>query len=335
MAKTKTAPETVTTSETTTENKTYKKRFLVADVGTKGATPFAFHVEGGLVRIPNMLPAKEDKEPMLVTSLAIGMGCWAMLARAKGEDKPEDEGAPFIGITLHGKLAEKFSKDATVKGMKFAVSGELKTYMGKNKDGVEEKRVEIDVINYVIASGPDAKRTMRIAAAPRTYTAKNGTVQSDSNALLLTGKICNIQPLTASAKSGKPFLRAGFSMVVPAKKVFDLVNTNKAGEYAEDEKKIMNIVFFGPSAETKAKFLKNGMTVAITGRVGEDTYEGKTNYTAYPTTLTVVSWPEEEAKVDDGEEHPADKQAAVTQAAAATNEAFAELTDEDDDELPF
>ena len=109
------------------------------------------------------------------------------------------------------------------------------------------------------------------------------------------------------------------------KKVYDLASTGKVGEYADDAPSILNLVFFDRQAETMQKLLKPGMTIAVTGEVTEDVYNGNTSYVMRPRSVSIVNFGD-----------TAQNQAAAAPAAPAEEPAgFADLGDEGDEELPF
>lgn len=271
-----------------------KKRFLIANVGKAGEKLVAFHVEGNLTREPKLFEATDEKPAMAITSIGINMGAKALYARAAGEPVTEDEeDKNFVSLIFTGKLATKITDEAK-KGMKIAVTGPIKTYKNKN----DEENIEIMVNNYVLLPKEGGTRNKRISKAARTYINKNDEEVNENIATLLTGRIVNLKPLEVS-NGGTTYLSAGLAMVVPAEKVSDIVNRGKAKpDYAEDAKDIISLCLFGAAAENKAKVLKNGMVVAVTGRIDESVYEDKTNYTVYPSDLSIITWPKDEAEAE-------------------------------------
>lgn len=319
------------TNETNTTAAAPRRRFLAAQVGLSGDKPYAFHLEGNLTSETfATLPNVEDKPAMLVTSIGIGMDGEALMARAKGETAPEkDEPVPFVNLTFRGRLADKFLEEKPAKGLRIIVCGQLSEYTGKNGN----KRITVSVDNFVlIQKEGENKRNGRFSVAPNTYVdKKTNAVVSNSMVCLLTGRVIGEPDLRQSSTSGNPFLRVGLGLSMPAKKVFDMSASNKAAEsYPEDASTIMNMVFFGEDAERKAKILRKGEVIAVTGSVGEDVYNGVTRYSMIPRSLSVMHWVDAEngATADPG---------AADDAAPVGNEGpdFAAIGDEEDGDLIF
>lgn len=314
MARTSTKAATTEATENTEAPKT---RYLATDVGMtdKGMT-YAFHLEGNLTRDPELRPAVEDKGSMLLASIGINMGAFALMAKAKGEAVPEDEGKTFITLVLYDELANKFVNEAK-KGEKVAICGELKEFT--NTKG--EKNVEVVVDNYVMLPRNDGKLNTRLTTANRAYTTKDGRNGVSNMATLLTGKIVGLNPL-GTDKNGHSLLRCGLKTVnIPTEAIADKVLRGTKAEYDKDAKTIINVVFFGQDAERKAKFLSNGMKIAVTGRVAENSYEDKTSVVVYPQDVSIVEWSHDESS--------------ASTATATSAEGFTEVGDVDDGDLPF
>ena len=308
---------------------TAPRRFLrIKNVGTSNdGKAYAYHLEGTLTRDLNILPATEDKAALASGSIGIGTDAngndadaKAMYHRALHEDAPADEQpTPFVNLVFRSKLAEKAASELKKKSL-IAVSGPMHLQTGK--DGVE--RVEVSVDNYVVLRNGD--RNKRVSVSPMTYTKKDGETVTSTEVTLLTGKVLNSISTGQSKATGNLYLRAGIGLAVPVKKVYDLASTGKVGEYADDAPSILNLVFFDRQAETMQKLLKPGMTIAVTGEVTEDVYNGNTSYVMRPRSVSIVNFG------DTAQNHAAAAPAAPAEEPAA---GFADLGDEGDEELPF
>lgn len=277
-----------------------KKRFLAAQVGMSGNNAYAFHLEGNLTAAPHLMPATEDKPEMCYTSMGIGMGCQKLMARATGKNDPEDEGETFVSLNFYNSMAKKVMESGADKGNAIAVCGRLVPYT--DKDGHPRVRVMVD--NFVLTF--NGKRNGRFSVMSNTFTSKSKGVQNLPMVCLLTGNVIRVDEVATSA-NGRDYLRGAVGLTIPAKKVYDKASTGKVAEsYPDDASSIMNFVVFDEMASRMAKVLKKGETICMTGRVAEDTYEGKTHYTFNPRCVKVMSF-------------PADSNAASGPAASAAN----------------
>lgn len=331
MARTKKTAATAETTATTPETASAPRRFFrIKNVGTSdGSKAYAYHLEGTLTRDLNILPATGDKQTLANGSIGIGTDVNGAPVDAKGlyyraihADKPDEEPTPFVNLVFRGKLAEKAASELK-KGELIAVSGPLQLHTGK--DGVE--RTEVLVDNYVVLR--HGNRNKRVSVSPMSYTKKDGETVTTTEVTLLTGKVLNSINTGESKTTGKPWLRCGIGLAVPAKKVFDLASTGKVGDYPDDAGTIMNLVFFDRQADTMQKLLKPGMVIAVTGQVTEDVYNGNTSYVMRPRSVSVVSYG------DDQQGQTTSAPAADETSAEEPAAGFADLGDEGDEELPF
>lgn len=331
MAKKKTVAETATAAP--------RVFMRTKNVGMSGDKPFAFHLEGTLTRDISLTPATEDKKAFAFGSIGIGtdakgtpIDAMSLLARAKHETVEEVETpTPFVNLVFFDKLAEKIGSDPCAKkGVLIAVSGQMRKNTGK--DNIE--RLEVVVDNYTVLRNADAKRNKRVAVAPMTYENKDNEIVTKPIVTLLTGRVFKNIVQGQSATSGTPYLRAGIGLAVPVKKVYDVASTGKAGEYAEGDPSILNLVFFDKDAERMGKLLREGMIIAVTGEVTENVYNGNASYSMRPRSVSVVNYGPNENGQSAAPGTPANEPAAAAAVPAADD--FAGLADEDEGmDLPF
>lgn len=300
--------------------------YLIENIGLSNGRPYAFHLEGNITNNPNFFEGTDDKPSKLVTSIGIKSGCFELLAKAKGEAVPADRGVNFVTLVVNGKLAEKL-RDEAAKGVKIAVTGEIALYTGKDS----KQSVEVRVDNFVLLPRDGGTRNKRISAAPCTFKGKNGTVTKNL-VTLLTANIIRVDGVK-TARSGTEYLRVSGGLVVPAKKVYDLATSGKVGKYDEDATEFITLVYFGDSAKRMANLLKKGMTVALTGEISEDAYEGKTSYTMVPRNVSIVKWDTPYTATAPSAPPVAPSAPAPTAAAPQSTSAFDQSEDYDD--LPF
>lgn len=345
MSKTTTAAEEKTTTAAT-EQSEKKHRYFASYVGMSGDKPYAFHLEGALTRRPNLLPAKKDADgndlpPMAIVSMGVGQDCEVLYARAKHETAPQkEEPSPFVSLFFRDKLATKImSEEMKEKGQLICVCGQMHTRMDTKTN---RTIVEVYVSNYALMK-QGASRNKRATVANNTFTAKDGVVRSMRMNTLMTGKITTEPELNTSAK-GIEYLKTSMALSIPVRKAMDLCKTGKldANGYQEDETPFVTLTFFGDDAVRKSKFMHKGMTVAVTGNLSENEYNGRIYYNLIPRCMSVLDFGQRPndnngsaSASNTTASTPAAQPAAVTAYSGSESDGFAEIGDEEDFDLPF
>lgn len=330
------------TKKTETAKKTdpaNKPRYTTGYVGTTPAGPYAFQVEGNLTRPPE-LRQTNNGNPVLNNSIGIGRPAAALYALADGSyDKdatyPENN---FVEIVAFGDIAEEMAN--LEKGTRIVVAGEMSKRAWTDKAGAERESVQIKVSQFAVLSckaapkGAVAKTTV---PATNLYTDKNGEDKMAPIACLVSGNLHKVEELGTSP-NGISYLHFSMFAQEPAAKVLDKAyGRDTADKEYDEKKKLIWCSVFNKQAESLAKLLKEGMTVAVSGSISENVYNGGSSVRMSVRVLNVINF--ETAKTsaaviplpEDAGDAP------VNEASPASGEVTADFCEDEEDEsaLPF
>ena len=326
---------------TATEAPVTNRRFTTAYVGNTPAGPFAFQLEGNLVR-PCELKETKDGTLVLNNSIGVGRSAFAIMALAEGtyDRNAEYPDVPFVDLVAFGDVAQRMA-DKLTKGSHIVVAGKLSVRKWKDKAGAEHEVISCQVQDFALLgsakNGVKGEGAQATVPATNKYT-KDGQEILRPTACLVSGNVFSVDELAVS-KSGTSYLHFTMFAQEPAAKVLDKAKgVDVSGKEYDPKKALIRCTVFGKQAEALAKLdLKKGMAMAVSGAISENEYEGKVSVQMNVNAFNVVSFevagnsaaapmPEDagEAPVAEG----------VAPGGAIPND-FYEADEDDDSELPF